>query len=489
MGESQYTLFQPEFNRSLRVEARPERLTSDAGALLLRELMDRSGLSGLLSEHVVDRRDGCRITYPLLDLLRTRLLLDAQGYPDQLDADLLRHDPVLRFSVSSRRGLRPLTGAGPREPIGLASQPTLSRLQARLGEAENLQGLDTVLFGSATCLSPGRAHRRERTLDLDSLPIEVHGHQPGSAYNGHYRCRCYHALVLRDEEGFYLGAQLREGSAHTADGALDFALPILDEELAGSERLWLRIDAGFPGPEFLAGLEARPSMRYVARLRSNVRLERLAAPFLRRPPGRPPVEGRIWFHELLYRARSWEKPRRVVLVVLERPGEQQHLFLDHFFLVTNASAEEESAEALLRRYRGRGGAEKDFGAWQNALTLHLSSTPRPKTHYRGERVRTDYEVPDSFRANEARLLLSLVAANLMHAAALLLARRKTTCWSRERFRALVLKAAGRVLAGGRRITVVIAAERAPLWNALWQELVQLHPARGSPALQALPTLA
>jgi len=37
MGEEQGTLFLPDFNRSIRVEGRSERLSGDAGALLLRE--------------------------------------------------------------------------------------------------------------------------------------------------------------------------------------------------------------------------------------------------------------------------------------------------------------------------------------------------------------------------------------------------------------------------------------------------------------------
>jgi len=32
------------FNRSIRIEARPERLTTDPGAVLLREIMERLGI-------------------------------------------------------------------------------------------------------------------------------------------------------------------------------------------------------------------------------------------------------------------------------------------------------------------------------------------------------------------------------------------------------------------------------------------------------------
>src|SRR5437667_2410630 len=60
---------------------------------------------------------------------------------------------------------------------------------------------------------------RPLTVDLDSLPIEVEGHQPGSAYNGHYHTRVYHPLIASvSETGDLLDAKLREGNAHTADG-------------------------------------------------------------------------------------------------------------------------------------------------------------------------------------------------------------------------------------------------------------------------------
>ncbi len=480
MGESQCSLFQPDFNRSVHIEARPQRLSADAGALLRRELLDRSGLSRLLERERVDLRIPERITHPLPELVRTQLLLDAQGYPDQNDATLLRQDPLFRLSVSARRGLSPLEAGQ-----GLASQPTLSRLLEMLSAPENQAGLERVLLQSPRCLTPG-ARRKAITLDLDSLPLEVHGHQPGSAYNGHYRIRCYPPLLLRESEGCFLAARLRPGHVHTAEGALDFALPGIREAAERAARVWLRIDAGFPAEGFLAALEALPAVRYVARLKTNAALERLAAPHLRRPPGRPPAEGRVWLHELTYRAKSWSRPRRVVLVVLERPDCQQHLFLDHFFLVTNAAPEELPPGGLLEHYRERGSAEKDFGAWQQALTPHLSSSPRPKRHYRGRRIRTEYAEPDSFAINEARLRLSLLAANRLWAASRLLERQQQRQLSRERFRARVLKVGARVLLSGRRIRVGIDAARAGLWSAFWHELERLYPTRGSPPRRALP---
>ena len=76
----------------------------------------------------------------------------------------------------------------------------------------------------------------------------------------------------------------------------------------------VRIDAGFPDGETLKGLETR-GIDYVARIRNNAVLDRMAQPYLRRPPGRPPREGRAWCHEPRYQADTWEHARRVVLVV------------------------------------------------------------------------------------------------------------------------------------------------------------------------------
>ncbi|MFQ5521171.1 MAG: IS1380 family transposase, partial [Candidatus Methylomirabilia bacterium] len=470
-------------NRSLKIEARPERLSADAGALLVRDLTDRLGLPALARRHLADPRDPDRISHPFLELLRTWVLLLVHGWNDQNDVGLLRHDPILRLAVSTRRGDRPLRSSDGQVPEGLCSQPTLSRILSALGEGGNIRGLAQIVRNIVAPLLGTR--RVEVTLDLDSFPLVVHGHQPGTAYNAHYHTRCFHPLVASIDGRYFLGGRLRPGNVHTADGGLDFVLPILRWLRSRFPRVWLRADAGFPSPAFLDTLE-HESVPYVCRLRSNAALDRLAAPFLTRPAGRPPAEGRTWFHELSYRAGSWTRPRRVVLVVLERPDEQQHLFLDYFFLLTSTEPSDESAEDLLDRYRLRGAAESDFGAFKSTLAPTLSSSPRPKSHYRERPVHAPYHEPHSFAANQAKLLLALLAANILAAGADLLSRNDKVRMSRDRFRTFLLKTAARVLLSGRRITVVIEASRASLWQRFRTRLLELHPARGSPHLHALP---
>ncbi len=125
------------YNRSIRAEARPERITSDSGALLLREAMHKLRIDKWLNNNLIDFRNQDLITHPLSGLLRTKLILLCQSWRDNSDANFLRHDAALRIAVSDRRGdsaLQPGPGdqddvpcKNPPHPEGLASQPTLSR--------------------------------------------------------------------------------------------------------------------------------------------------------------------------------------------------------------------------------------------------------------------------------------------------------------------------------------------------------------------------
>lgn len=469
MGES-VTLFRSSFNKSLRIESRADRLTAEPGAVILREIMERTGIIEWLVERLLDPRDPDRITYPLAELLRTTLLLLGQGWRDRDDADAHRHDPGLRLAASSARGTTPL-GA----EAHLASQPTLSRLIAVLSTPANrdvLREAITVLAGRRL-RAMRRGHRqRYLTIDVDSLPIEVHGHQPGSAWNGHYHRRMYHPLVASiAETGDILDARLRAGNAHTADGALDFILDLVDRaEDTLCQVALVRIDAGFPDEKLLRGLERRGTP-YVARLRNNKALDRMASPWLRRPPGRPPAEPRLWFHEMAYRAGSWTRSRRVVLVVVERP---EQLLLDRFWLITSLDAAAVPAAELLTLYRQRGRAEAHMGELMDVLDPALSSAPRAKRHYRGRRLAERESTLDAFAHNEVVLLLNILAYEVVHVGRCLIETATGQGWSLRRFRDHVLRAAARVVISGRRVTLVIGQACARLWHRLWPQLERLR---------------
>src|SRR5690625_5067849 len=104
-------------------------------------------------------------------------------------------------------------------------------------------------------------------------------------------------------------------------------------------------------------------------------------------------------------------------------------------------------------------------------------------------MRQRYVHHDSFATNDVRFLMSLLSSNLLHAGAELLGRTTRENLGRERFRALLLNTTARVLLGNRKVSVLINSVRARLWTSFWQQMERMYPARASPPLQALPTVA
>ncbi|SDO42189.1 IS1380 family transposase [Vreelandella arcis] len=446
----------PSCNGSIRVEMSGERTTSDSGALLLREALDNSGVIDALEDNLVDQRDPQRIRHSLASQVRTVVLQRAMGWIDLSDTTTLRRDPVWQLACSDARGVTPLAQGRP-------SQATLSRLLTCLGRDDNIdvvhEGLLRLAIWRLTSLKGGE-RPTHLTLDIDGLPIEVYGHQGGSAYHGHVGARIYSPLIASlAETGDMVGGLLREGNAGPAENA-DTWIPHLVRRLNESTgaKVRVRIDAGFTGNDTLEALEAR-NIEYLGRLRSHTGLQTLAAPYLTRPRGRPPEQPREWCHDLTYQAGSWPSPRRVVLVVQERPDD---LLLHAFFLVTNLGKFDWPPEKVLALYRKRGSAEAHMGEVKSALDVHLSSTDRGAS-----------TVQDVMARNEVSLLLSLYAYQVLHGLRRLLESRTHHGWSLIRMREQVLKVAATLTVHARRITVHLGDAADKWWPTLLKGLPRL----------------
>jgi hypothetical protein len=457
MGEAHPAFFEPSFNRAVKITSRDDRLSSNAGALALREADHRLGLVDSLASGMFDRRDPEKCRYALLELLRGRIYSFALGYSAWDDADSLAHDPVVRLAVWDRPGLRTLDER-------LQSQPTQSRLLAALARHKpNLEALRSALADwierHLRASGADRAVQRG-TIDVDGFPVSVHGEQEGGAYNGYYGEKVYYPLAAsfapegdydarRPGDGF-VHAILRRGNAAGAEGALRFMLTAY-RRCAGLARvLDFRLDAAFTIGTVMDGLKRR-NIRFVGRLRNNAALDRLAAPYLTRPPGRPPKDGYECTVELgWYRADSWTFPQRVVLVVVDKPDAktgQLELFPRHFFLVTSWQRGELDSDALLAHYRRRGTFEDRFGELSKAISLRLSSP--------------------GFAENEANFLLALLRLNLAAMLRREIEKEAGTGWDLGRLQRSVLHAGARVVTTARRVVVDVAQAVVPLWRLLF----------------------
>lgn len=445
MGET-LSLLSPSFNRALKIEARDDHLTSDAGALVLREALEHSRLLETLVPRLTDPRDPTRVVHPLDELLRSALRLQAQGWSDFADVDPLEADPALRTARARDRG----TAAADR---ALASQATLSRLLDLLAHPANRAELDAapmVLAGRRLrAVNRGRRHRR-LTLDIDGLPLPVHGEQPGSAYNGHVRARMHYPLIAScAETGDLVAGLLRDGNAAPAAEAATW-IPAQVRAAEGTlcQKAIVRMDAGFTDGTTLEALD-REGIGYLGRLRENPALQRLSRPHLTPGPGRPAEQAREWVIEQTYQAGTWSRARRVLLVLQEEP---RHYFRRCFFLVTNLDW---PAEPVLAHYRKRGKAEGHMGEFKDVVGTSLPTTSRGAAD------------EDTVRArSQALLSLRLLAYELLHILRERMEALTGKGWSLRRLREQVLKVAARVQRSGRRLYWVIARSALPAWRRL-----------------------
>uniref|UniRef100_UPI0039A59301 transposase n=1 Tax=Rhodospirillum sp. A1_3_36 TaxID=3391666 RepID=UPI0039A59301 len=84
-------------------------ITSDAGAVLLRETAERLNLFSRMAICFEDRRAQDQVTHTLPNLLAQRVTGIALGYEDLTDHDSLRHDPLLKLlGEAELKGNEPL---------------------------------------------------------------------------------------------------------------------------------------------------------------------------------------------------------------------------------------------------------------------------------------------------------------------------------------------------------------------------------------------
>lgn len=445
MGERpDRSAFQPEFNRSLRVETAPADRTDELGALALRETAEQMGVLSVLSE-LYDPRDPDRVTYPLADLVLTRLLLLGQGWTDQDDADALRDDPALRAAVATGRGEAVVDRP-------LCSQPTVSRMMGVLGYDYNRDVLaDGLLTVSLQRVSSERARSERLTLDVDSFPVLAHGHQEGAAYNGSYQEVIFHPLLVLADTGDLLAIDLRPGNVATSSDVRLLLEPVLFEVRQHYGEVWLRSDSGFADGALFDWLDTQ-QVRYLCALRSNAVLLRSCAAWRERTSRKwaaqraPGSDLREACFEFSYRAGDWKRARRVLAVLVERRDKDGSVHEALFFLCTNLSRRRATQAQLLQHYRQRGCAEARIGEFVGQVLPNLSS----HTHDR----------------NEATLRLAALAYEVLHA----LRRRLETLQQRglslRRLRERVLSMSARCVRHARRVWFRVTQTLGAAWQQL-----------------------
>ena len=232
-------------------------MTSDGGLILVRELDERLGFGALIDQHLTDSRRGKNTQFPFADLVRQSVYSRLAGYEDLNDAEKLSQDPAFRLIGS--------------EKVWDRGAALTSRLQTfeteMLAEEENFAGLgrlNRALVGRAEAMDSDY----RTILDMDSTEIPVYGEQEHSAYNGHFESTCYHPLLLFNREGDCLGAKLRPGNVHSAEGWEELLLPEIERQQRWGKEVVFRADAAFAKPEIYEALEEQ-GVKHAVRIPAN----------------------------------------------------------------------------------------------------------------------------------------------------------------------------------------------------------------------------
>ena len=472
MGEAQANLFEPEFNRAIKVQAVDQRITSHGGAILIREFDHQLGLTESLASQLLDPRRQDLIRYQAVELLRERIYALAMGDARQDDLDRLAHDPAMKLATWDRPGEEVLNQR-------MASQPTQSRLVGWLAHSkQNREALRNSLFDwthrhlrSTAATRDTNRRVGNATIDVDSFPVEVHGHQKGAAYNGYYKQTVYHPMLASfsvggdydsTREGQRLGngfihAVLRQGSVHTAKGIKRFVRNVIDKTKQMARSFDIRLDAGYTTGAVMDELTGQ-NVRFCGRIKKNPVLVRLVEPHLKRSPGRPPAGGYEDVIELgMHQAESWQHAQRLLLVIVDKPDPktgQLELMPRYFFLITNWSQEQRSGEEVLAHYRKRGTFEDRLGEFNEAIGCRLSSP--------------------HFEENEITLLLALLAFNVTSMMRNELEDELGGCWDLHRFQQSVLRTGARVVKKSRRLVMHIELAVQEFWLALTRRIAKLQ---------------
>ncbi len=367
---------------------RPDpRLSGLGGLASFNAFVQGIGLGRRLRRDFGHLKTGAQVVYPMA--AQIQLLLDASvaGARRIFDFEVLATDPVFRHLAG---GIVPSIDVL-YDDLRRFRGRELERLEELMAE----QGLEPLT----------KLRAKELTIDVDTTVTPLFGEQEGAhvGYNPRYHGRVsYHPILARiAETDTMLGARLRPGDTGIGeDDVEDIAQWIGRLHRAAPKAVvTMRIDSGGESAALLSAVE-RGGAYFVAKMRQTANLMSAVARTTRWRTtdrdafGEPTRQVAV----VDFRRDDWPPGWRVVAVrTSERDtGKQVHLWedLDYSAQVYLTNDHDRDADDVARFYDGRAGIEPLFAELKNAFGIGYAPT-------------------NTFDANEAALLLKLLAYNLM----------------------------------------------------------------------------
>lgn len=357
-------------------------ISSDGGALLLREVDRRIHLLDRVDRLIPDPRNAFFIEHDQRTLVAQRVLAIACGWEDLNDHGTLRSDLVFQLATS-RKARAKKSGRGDVDPQRpLASPSTLCRLENRIDRSTCVQinKLLVELFIESHKTPP-----KEIILDFDATNDPVHGRQEGRFFHGYYDQYCFLPLYVFAGDQL-LCAYLRPSNIDGAKHAWAI-LALIAKRLRQAwpdVKIIFRGDSGFCRWKMLRWCD-RHGIDYIVGLARNASLIRMSQTIMANAENAFKATGQKQrlFGELTYAAGTWGKARRVIARIEHGDkGENPR------FVVTSLAGD--GQQLYEQTYCARGEVENRIKEQQLGLFADRTSC-------------------HEFMANQFRLLLSSLA--------------------------------------------------------------------------------
>ena len=317
-------------------------ISSDGGALLLRQTDTRLKLLPRLAECFLDGRNQKQVEHSVLAMLAQRIYGLALGYEDVNDHEQLRNDPVFGMLAGREELEQPLAG-----------KSTLNRLELGSGTQDRYkkitfwkEALDELLV--KVFLESQQQAPEQIVLDIDTTDLPLHGQQEGRFFHGYYDCYCYLPLYVFCGEQV-LCARLREANHDAAFGSRQEIEKIVAQIRAAwpSVKIILRGDSGFCRNELMSWCESQ-GVDFVFGMARNQKLRKIIGAQMHQATqqwnqtGKP---ARV-FTDFEYQTKKtkkggWERPRRVAAKAEHIDGKENPRFV-----VTSLASEPWPAKVL-----------------------------------------------------------------------------------------------------------------------------------------------
>jgi len=361
-------------------------ISSDGGALLLRQTDRQINLLPRLAQCFLDGRDQDLVEHSLEQMLAQRVYGLALGYEDLNDHEQLRSDPL--FGVL----------AGRTDQQALAGKSTLNRLELGSGVPDRYKkitfwkdAVDQLLV--QVFLESYQQAPQQIILDIDTTDMALHGEQEGRFFHGYYDQYCYLPLYIFCGQQL-LCARVRESNHDASYRSLVEIQRIVRQIRAvwPQVKIILRGDSGFCRNELMSWCEEQ-GVDYVFGLGRNARLYKIIGAQMWEATQQWQRTGKAArvFTEFQYTTKKkparggWDRPRRVVAKAERLEGKENPRFV-----VTSLSVEEWTAAALYEElYCGRGDMENRIKEQFSLFADRVSA--------------------ETLRANQMRLYLSSMA--------------------------------------------------------------------------------